>query len=133
MYEKAFLAFRYPPGEGLTGEALDKYLSDIMGDIERALEDIIAPSIMDHVCFSYAMDLYATYTRHGLLFDGAYMDQPAFEMHVLDCILTAQERAGRETRAAEAKMRNAERDTIETGSGEEGSQMPPIDTASLGV
>lgn len=76
--------------------------------MEDAVIEIMAPDPEEWECYVYAVELLTSYDRHGLLFAGGPMQQPAFEMHALNCVLTARERAQRETRAIEAYLRAQE-------------------------
>lgn len=105
------MSFRFPPPNGMSGEALDKYFEETMGDLEAALDEILVPDRMDHVCHAYAIEQYMAYERFGLPYSGGHAEQPALDMFVLQCVLTAKERADRVQRAIEEQERAAQQET----------------------
>lgn len=94
-----------------------------MAALLEALEDILQPTIDDHMAWAYALELFVDFKRYGLPHGGGHAEQDAEYMYILDCILTAQERAEREIRAADAKMRNQ---------GTDGTNENEVQTSDMG-
>lgn len=108
-----------------------------MSELEAALEDALCPTRSDELCYAYAVELFVGYNRHGLPASGGWGEQDSFDMYVLQCMITAQERAEREIRASEARMRAQERSNVDEKVAGAEDQVADYDTSvydpSIGV
>lgn len=104
-YERLYMDFRYQAPEHLTGTEVEDFLKWEVGQYYERLDEIIEPTQGDILAYNRAVKLFQRYERHGYPEEGTWRAQPAAWLHVIDCVLSAKERAMSERARWDAKVR----------------------------
>lgn len=101
-YEMLYLGFRVRPEPYLMGEELNNFIRENLQPQAKTLAMGLRATKDDYLAYYYARDLLEKYNRYGMPREGGYMDQDYEWIIVMDCILTARERAESLTEREEA-------------------------------
>jgi hypothetical protein len=93
VYERAFLHFRSKAPKSVAPDKISQYYERHVGKRLGALEDILEPSVHDHLAFRDAMEVFTDYERYGFPISGGLNDQESQYIYVLNCIQTAKNNA----------------------------------------
>ncbi len=114
-YELLYLYRRFRPPEHLVGDRVDRYVKWELEPMVQRLNELIEPTTGDYLAYKAAADAYRKYERFGMPGRGTWRDQSARWLHMIECVMTAHERADQELSREEAFGREEERRSASQG------------------